>query len=360
MVLIRLTDYWRILGAVHSNLNYMENELVAKPTPERNPLLSQKINMLYHLLTSQSTEPRPVIATDVSSSKEAIMATYGIVTADDEPIIEDALTESDDVLLIAHDDNDSYVPPNKIRRTDVDVIQFVHPGEDSSSSDLSATMNVDQPTADTNAQGRVAGDIYGSYAIESDAAISVDDASFDRTPVVARTFENEQLRLKLPIKIEPTQRLLMIELGDDFTHIWFPAWRRILRRERILAGLAKAKANGTTIDLSHPQHASKVVVTHTHERCIFIGPYDLQSKQNVGLFMQHNGQMVQTRLYDMEFPDPNRVKSKGKSVHFDEIWLKSQSNVANGLCCCFLWAMCGHIFSELDLSECSGQTQLCE
>lgn len=296
MVLIRLTDYWRILGAVHSNLNYMENELVAKPTPERNPLLSQKINMLYHLLTSQSTEPRPVIATDVSSSKEAIMATYGIATSDDEPIIEDALNESDDVLLIASDDNDAYVPPTKIRRADVDVIRFVHPSEDSSSSE-----NADQSTA------------ADSYAIESDA-ISVDDASFDRTPVVARTFENEQLRLKLPIKIEPTQRLLMIELGDDFTHIWFPAWRRILRRERILAGLAKAKANGTTIDLSHPQHSSKVVVTHTHERCIFIGPYDLQSKQNVGLFMQHNGQMVQTRLYDMEFPDPNRVKSRGNSA----------------------------------------------
>lgn len=323
MALIRLTDYWRIIGAVHSNLNYMENELVAKPTPERNPLLSQKINMLYHLLTSSSST-RPVIAPDVNSSKDDIMATYGIVlsndgTLDDHAHAPDAVNENDDVQFIENDESvqsasNSCVLLNKRGRIDVDNNHFVPINEDSSFSDASFSINFDQSSMEFNADSssRRTSDDYGNNETDLDP-INIDDISFgDTTKAAPKSFENEKLRLKLPIKVAPEQRLLMIKLGDDFTHIWFPAWRRVLQRERILASLAKAKATCTTIDLSHPLHSSKVVVTHTHERSIFIGPYDHQTNQNVGLFMQHNGQMLQTKVYNMDFPDPNRVKSKGK------------------------------------------------
>lgn len=248
--MLRLSDFWRILGVVHSDLKYMNDELVARPTPEKNPLLSKKINTLYHLLTNP---PKAPIRADENGTMDCIMIDNEQTVLDETKMLED-------------------VKPN-----------------------LSALSIINGETSTTGVE---------STSSENDSATATATGT-------STFFENTSMRLSLPIPVEPTQRLLMVNVGDDFTHIWFPTWHKFLSLKRIQNALVMAKSSNKVIEMSQSINIPKVFVSSAHDNQIFVGPYGNADRQNIALFMRHNRHMVLAEDYHRKNGITYTRKSKG-------------------------------------------------
>lgn len=243
MILLRVTNYWRICGVLHSDLKYMDDELRAKPTPDQNPFLGRKINMLYQLLTNQ-TSPKS------NSDNAAAKKTNSETEIDTFP---------------------TCTLPNlsELNGSDVEQQQCKF-AKDSSGTRNTSNMN--------------------------------DDKLF---------FENISMRLSLPIPVNSSQRLLMINVGDDFTHLWFPTWHKFLSLKRIQSSLHLSKELGKAIEMSQSNNNPKVFVTSSHENVIFIGPYGSNDRQNVFLFVKYDNHIMLSEKYYKEFGCTFTRKTKG-------------------------------------------------
>lgn len=231
-MLLRLSDFWRILGVVHSDLKYMDDELIARPTPEKNPLLSKKINTLFHLLTNPPKIPignLNAIAIDKNNEE---------ISQNTEP---------------AKKDN-----PASAKKLDTQPALSLIEDSSSKFSDFECNDIVRKVSA----------------AMQSHHNVNF--------------FENASMRLSLPIPIERTQRLLRMHIGDDFTHMWFPTWRKFLSLKQIQNTLTMAKASGKAIEMSQSVNRPKVFVSHLHDNQVFMGPYESTDvQQNVSLFVRN-------------------------------------------------------------------------
>lgn len=256
MLLLRLSDFWRILGVVHSDLKYLDDELIARPTPTENPLLSQKINTLYQLLTNQSQSSNESLSSDIAKNIESTVLKKLII---EPPAMED----------VAQNLSSSFGLPSN------------NTGDDADADDD------DQKPSNTP---------------DVDPLSSTDNMNF---------FENASMRLSLPIPVKPKQRLLMVNLGDDFTHIWFPTWRKFLSLRRIQNALSMAKNAGKVIEMSLSINVPKVFVSNLHDNQIFIGPYGSEDRQNIALFIRHNNHMVLAEEFHESFGVSYTKKSKG-------------------------------------------------
>lgn len=325
MAFIRLSNYWRILGCAHSNLNYLENELVAKPTPEKNPLLSQKINTLFHLLMSSSPgssaqSSSRIIPTDWSNTSSDIEEldicglndTPANAASDESHIkVEDGDNDEIEYVSLFDESNESTssaskqsnpaLASNEMGENSKSNPQYVSEN-DCSDYDMSTGMSTGMsPTATIDANS--------FYNYTSAQQFDGDSNVFDA--IVVEHFENTKLGLTLPIEMNRNQRLFMLILGKDFTHVWFPTAHKFLSRKRILHAMLESKVKMVPIEIS-PGHLPKVFVTYTHEHRVFIGPYDRQEKQNVALFMYHNNHMVLSQIFAKRNPHLLLAKSKGK------------------------------------------------
>lgn len=300
---------------MHSNLNYMENELIAKPTPKNNPMLSHKINMLYHLLTGKGPS-NAHIQPEIKTTASDIMAIYGIESEDSlnnelklmprKPIDPEAI---DFVSLVepkndvASSSSSSSAKPNlsngiSCNGDDVEFISFIPPTE--------VVRRISKRPSRSSRSSRSSDD---RQAIPLEDRMDVNNYEFESDDNVENHFENAHIGLRLPIAIEPTQRMLMLALGDDFTHIWFQMYRKFISRRNIIQCLKRSITDKTPIEVST---SPIVYVTHTHDRCIFIGPYGIEDKQNVLLCVHQNNRMIPAKVYEQKCPNPDRLKTKGK------------------------------------------------
>lgn len=242
MILLRVANYWRICGVLHSDLKYMDDELRAKPTPDQNPFLGRKINMLYQLLTNQ-TSPKSTLenAAAKNTNSETENDTFPTCTL-----------------------------PNLSELNGLDAEQQQCKLAKDSSGTRRSNMN--------------------------------DDKLF---------FENTSMRLSLPIPVNSTERLLMINVGDDFTHLWFPTWHKFLSLKRIQSSLHLSKELGKAIEMSQSNNNPKVFVTSSHDNVIFIGPYGSNDRQNVFLFVKYDNHIMLSEKYYKEFGSTFTRKTKG-------------------------------------------------
>lgn len=58
LVLYGGTTFWRVCGFINSDINYYEKGVVARPTPDTHPQLSQKINLFFNIM-KKSPVPAP-------------------------------------------------------------------------------------------------------------------------------------------------------------------------------------------------------------------------------------------------------------------------------------------------------------
>lgn len=248
VLLLRLSDFWRILGVVHSDLKYMDDELIAKPTPEKNPLLSKKINTLFHLLTNPPKVPIQNVD-EIAKDKKNEKTGENTEKLDSRP----------DPSLI--DDS-----PSKF--------------SDFECNDIVKKVN----------------------------AATLSHRNFN-------LFENASMRLSLPIPIERNQRLLRMHIGDDFTHMWFPTWRKFLSLKQIQNTLTMAKASGKAIEMSQSVNRPKVFVSHLHDNQVFMGPYESKDvQQNVSLFVRNEERRMEL-AEDHHKKHGQKYTRKTKGIH---------------------------------------------
>ncbi|XP_031631144.1 uncharacterized protein LOC116345684 [Contarinia nasturtii] len=132
---------------------------------------------------------------------------------------------------------------------------------------------------------------------------------------VKRYFENTSMGLTLPLPCRLTQRLLMINLGDDFTHLWFHNWHDFLSMKKIQHCLQESKRLKIPIELSSKKNLPRVFVVNTHESRIFIGPYEHNDRQNVALFIKHENHMVLHENYYKRYPENYTKKTKASWIY---------------------------------------------
>lgn len=257
MVLLRVTHFWRICGVLHSDLKYMDDELRARPTPDQNPLLGLKINRLYQLLTSSSLQNHQPNVENLAI-KSIQETKTGIPVPDDSPSESASMNSSNNENTATMDDGDG-------------------DGDD-----------------DNHDNGDDGDDVKLIKPVES--------TSF---------FENTSMRLSLPIPVRSSQRLLMIKVGNDFTHVWFPSWHKFLSIKRIQNSFILSKKLGKAIEMSQSNKNPKVFVSHSHDNCIFIGPYGNCDRQNLALFVKHDNHMMLSELYYKKFGQIFTKKTKG-------------------------------------------------
>lgn len=215
MLLLRLTNFWRVCGVLHSDLKYMDDELRAKPSPDTNPSLSRKINGLYQLLTRRDMV------------RNGHLPTVSKITAV----------------------NESFDPQ-----------------------------------------------------------VSTDESNLTHSSNNGEHFVNNFMGLSLPIPCNSSQRILMISLGDDFTHLWIQNWRDFLSLRRIKHCLGEAKRLQKSIELTLNNYKPRVFVVHTHDSRIFIGPYEKDDIQNVALFVKHDNHMLLYENYYKQNVDATYTK----------------------------------------------------
>lgn len=250
MLLCRITTFWRICGVLHSDVKYMDDELRVTPTPDQNPLLGRKINALYQLLTTreiQKTQPPVENAETKDSPKQSPKA-----------------------------DNETF-------DLTVPTIQYDSPPD---ASNL-------KPDCITNDNG------------ETNETLNTIEKQ------TKPYFENASMRLSLPLLVDPSQRLLIINVGDDFTHIWFPTWHKFLAAKRIQSSFLLAKKLNKAIEMSQTDNLPKVFVSNLHDNCIFIGPYGKTDRQNLALFVKHENHMMLSEVYYKKTNKKFTRKTKG-------------------------------------------------
>lgn len=103
----------------------------------------------------------------------------------------------------------------------------------------------------------------------------------------------------------------MLNIGDDFTHIWFSECRSFLSMKKIKAVLAAAKEGQRPIELNQTGHSIRIFISHEHENSIFIGPYKRSEKQNLALFVREGKHMVLAHEYHKKNGEKYTKKSKG-------------------------------------------------
>lgn len=99
-------------------------------------------------------------------------------------------------------------------------------------------------------------------------------------------FDESQLQMLLPIPLIPNKRWLMMDLGDDFTHIWMSQWRKFLSLDRIKRAVDRSLYTDKTISLAPSNCQPEVFVTGSRPREIFVGPYNNNEPQKLALFYQ--------------------------------------------------------------------------
>lgn len=250
MLLLRVTNFWRICGVLHSDLKYMDDELRAKPTPDQNPLLGRKINALYQLLTTR----------EIQKSRATIANAETNTTPE--------------------------------RRLNIEKPNASIP-----------SLDLDSPPNERNAPSQ--------NRIDDTDGVTETSQKHENKKPAKPYFENASMRLSLPIPVDSSQRLLMINVGDDFTHVWFPTWHKFLSTKRIQNTFALSKKLDKAIEMSQSDNHPKVFVSNSHDNCIFIGPYGNRDRQNLALFVKHENHMWLSELYHKKFGIKFTKKTKG-------------------------------------------------
>lgn len=199
-----MSSFWRVVGVMHSDKNYITDGIHASPSAEENPRLTEKIDQLHKMLIQRQKKRTTHTETPAAACEPATAATP----------------------------------------TDVVTVR--------SNLMLENLQNMNE----------------------------------------------SQLQLLLPIPLSQDQRWLMMTLGNDFTHIWLPQWRKFLSHKRIRSALNYAAEKRKTIELSPQGCHPSVFVTSVRSNQIFVGPYHMHESQKLALFYRQNaGKMLLSENY---------------------------------------------------------------
>lgn len=279
-MIFNVAQFWRIIGVIHSKSNYLESGLTINPTPKSHPELSQKISSLYELLTNRTQEKRQAVMTETGQE----MPYNDMINADSETV----RLASDEVMMI---------------------------------SDSPITVEAEP----------------SGSAIKKKSAKSIDDSKQMKRSIIKKAITNIPLTLitsnlidvpLLPFPNVSAKLWLMLELKDDFTHIFFPSKRKFLSSKLIQVGLELARTSKKTILITQPNFHPQVYATEKYEQTIFIGPYAIKEEMNLALFKRVDGKLMLLENWERRTGNKIKNRSKGK-IYYKTIDIESEFEYHN-------------------------------
>ncbi|XP_034142525.1 uncharacterized protein LOC117592677 [Drosophila guanche] len=281
-------SYWLVKGF----LRHMQGSACTKPTPQTHPLLTKKINVLCSLLVKQrirehqkkeaTTDARPTASTKVVPDKEPATATEKAST--------------------------------------------------SASASASASESVTAPEEDYVQEP--------ARPASSNQALTKANASNIRSNIEFRKLTRSDVdELDIPDSYQGDHRWVVLDLVDDFSHIFVPAFGEMISLDRIhkVMRVAREKKKLVKLQFFH-QAPYDAFVTSTSRKKIYFGPLRLDMSPPVLVLLQSvDGKMMLREVYQREHSIPVQphhrsmafwvVKLQGQ-LHF-EVDLDDQKTVTN-------------------------------
>lgn len=117
LVLYGGANFWRITGFVNSECDYQQHGVIARPTPETHPVLSEKINYLFNLLHNRNQANMTIVETSEKQISKNFKTNIKICSTENMPSIRSLFLPIPEVahqrwfmLQIENDFSDIFIP----------------------------------------------------------------------------------------------------------------------------------------------------------------------------------------------------------------------------------------------------------
>ncbi|XP_034110531.1 LOW QUALITY PROTEIN: uncharacterized protein LOC117572062 [Drosophila albomicans] len=262
-------QYWLVKGF----LRYMEGNACTKPTPQSHPILTKKINVLCSLMVKQKIREQHKQLELARAAKEA--ANLQSLSA---------TTSSQDIATVST------------------------PSSVASPAAVPATMLPTPParSTTTTTQNKDAGLIIRSN-IE-----------------FRKVHQGDVSALQIPERHAKDHRWLVLNLFDDFSHIFVPAFRDMISLDRIYQVVRASYDTQKVIKLQFFKDAPyDAFVTPASKRKIYFGPLPLDKEPPVLVLLQSvDGKMMLREVYQREHSI--KVQAERRTMAFWVLQINNQ------------------------------------
>lgn len=284
-------QYWLVKGF----LRYMEGNACTKPTPQTHPILTKKINVLCTLMVKQRMrEVNRKAALSETSSSITSPPTAGLLA----PACL-AAPASDVAAATATATAPAPAPPLAVDDT---------PALDTTLASLppATTAAAVVPAAVAAAQSK-------------DMCLNIRSNIENR-----KVFQADVGELQIPELHEYDHRWLVLNLFDDFSHIFVPAFRDMISLDRIHNVVRMAHESNKVVKLQFFRDAPyDAFVTPSSRRKIYFGPLRLDMQPPVLVLLQSvDGKMMLREVYQREHNIP--VQREKRTMAFWVLQINNQ------------------------------------
>ncbi|KAH8405135.1 hypothetical protein KR222_004571, partial [Zaprionus bogoriensis] len=265
-------QYWLVKGF----LRYMEGNACTKPTPQTHPILTKKINVLCTLMMKQrerESSRRSETSSSVSSTSVA-----PVPSAVQAPTLTPALAGS---------------------------VPALAPALAPAAAPIPAVAPAPLPTV--------------APAQSKDACLNI------RSNIEFRkVYQSDVGELQIPELNKFDHRWVVLNLFDDFSHIFVPAFRDMISLDRIHNVVRVAHESNKVVKLQFFQDAPyDAFVTPSSRRKIYFGPLRLDMQPPVLVLLQSvDGKMMLREVYQREHNIP--VQSDRRTMAFWVLQINNQ------------------------------------
>lgn len=297
VLLYGIPNTWRIVGVIHSKRDYLQTGYTVSPTPETHPVLSNKIQNLFELLTQRNAAKQNAAKQNAKKLAEIEQATIDFQSFNSSSNENSSSGASTPIHDQTASDNSS-IPNGEFADSaaETDQTDLTNPNTRKSSLQKSSRVKVTAQRGQTN------------------IPISVDVSKNMNIP-------------QLPIPNLSGQLWLMLKITDDFTHIWFPHRKKFLSAKLIQFSLEMAGEKKKTVLITQTSFHPQVYATPVERNKIFIGPYKKKADMNLALFRRVDGRLV---LLD-HLEKQNNSKLQNRSTGKNRILLHLSNNHCAGV-----------------------------
>lgn len=257
-----IPNTWRIVGVIHSGRDYLHSGYTVSPTPETHPILSNKIQNLFELLTQRTAARQN--AKRLAEIEQADMDLQSFASSDENSLSSDVASGQSPSARMDLSQNISIANGKAARAT----------------ADTVAKADRSDSTDDKVQNGR-----------KNSKVKLLIQRKITNIPINVDVSKNMNIP-QLPIPNLSGQLWLMLQIAEDFTHIWFPGRKKFLSAKLIQLSLNVAAEKGKTVLITQFSFHPQVYATPVEHNKIFIGPYARKTDMNLALFRRVEGKMM--------------------------------------------------------------------
>ncbi|XP_030375122.1 uncharacterized protein LOC115624540 [Scaptodrosophila lebanonensis] len=294
-------QYWLVKGF----LRHMAGNACTKPTPQTHPLLTKKINVLCTLMVKQRMREhqRKQLATSGSESHDMPSeAPTSILSPPPAPA-----TAVPSVPLPSQSAASQQVPQTSPSPTARPTVVLPSQLPSTSASSTTATLSTSAPTS------------VSGISKDKDVASNI------RTNIEFRKVLPADVdELQLPELLSRDHRWVVLDLFDDFSHIFVPAFKDMISLDRIHNVIRVAAEKVKVVKLQFFQSAPyDAFVTPTSQRKIYFGPLRTDMPPPVLVLLQSvDGKMMLREVYQRLHGIP--VQPNRRTMAFWVLYIKGQ------------------------------------